>query len=815
MRQRHEMSDSKRNPENEAPLPARPDPPPAEAGLVTGYRFAGHLLLPAERRLLAGEREIELEAKVLDLILLLVEHRQRALDKREIVDALWGHRPVTDTALSQLLHKARRTLAANANGQPMIRTVYGRGLQWVVPTESVVVAPQPSVAEPREPLDSSTAAPSRTRDGALRRRWIALAGVLALAALVGGLWLRSHAAPHGLLRLALLPIENATGDAQLDWVRSGLPGLIGGLIGEAGGIDVVDVLQTARAVEYLSPGGQSEVERLRYITGAGILVNGRLRRLNGDLYELALRVHDADGTREIVVNAAQVATLGIDSVPRILRTLERPAPVAGTDADGLHGDDYLAQTFARGLDLAAHGQWEQAKPYFALCAQNAPRFLPGRLRLGEAQARTRDFAQGADTLLALAAEAKARAQPAMEAAAMIGLAENEFRKGDRSRALDLLQRASPLAEAGGDPDAQARLALLEAQAEAILGRPGRAAEALQRGRALIERHRLRQREPLLHYTEEQMAEMRRDFPAQEAAAHAALAAAEAIGDEREAISETYRLGRMLSWQERPFDALPLLQQGYRRARENRLLDIEVVNAVELVWVLAETGLNAQACEVARALVADLEGSPNHYWKAVAFAARARCERHSGEPQAALASYRAAWPLIDLAEEPQLAQLILHNEALAAFVAEPTALPAILARFDALGTHDESSASRHDRRLVSALEAGARGDFAAARAALERESADPHPDDIEHNDLRRTAWPLALASEDPAFAAIALSGYDATRSNDAEILRLYARWAQARGDAEALRRAEARQAELRKRALAALQIELPTHGAPAE
>ncbi len=798
------MSDSKQNPENETRATAPPDAPSVEAEPASGYRFAGHLLLPAERRLLAGEREIELEAKVLDLILLLIEHRQRTLDKREIVDALWGHRPVTDTALSQLLHKARRTLATGGDGQAMIRTVYGRGLQWVVPTESVDVAALRSAPEAQDsgnPPARATSAPAR--EGARWNRWLALAGLLALAAIAGGLWSQRHPDPRGLPRLALLPIENATNDAQLDWTRSGLPGLIGGLVGEAGGVDVVDALQTARAFEYLPTRGQSEVERLRYITGAGILVTGRLRRLNGDLYELALRVHDADGTSEIVVNSAQVATLGINAAPRLLRALKRPVPEPAADADDLHGDDYLAQTFARGLDLAAHGQWEEAKPYFALCAQNAPRFLPGRQRLGEAQAKTRDFAPSIGTFQALAEEAHARGQPTMEAAALIGLAENELRKGDRRRALELLDRGRPLAERGGDPDAQARLALLTAQALAILEQPGKAADSLQRGRELIERHGLRQRQPLLHYTMEQMAEMRRDFPAQEAAAHAALAAAEAIGDEREAIYETYRLGRMLSWQERPFDALPLLQQAYQRARAKRALDIEAVGAVELVWVLVETGLNAQACEVAEALVADLEGSANRYWRAIGFAALARCQRHAGDAQGALDSYRAAWPLIDLLEDPLLAALVLHNQALAAFVARPDALKGILADFDVLDDNGETPVSRHNRRLVAALEAAARGDFQTARKQLETEVDNPNPDDIERNDLRRTAWHLALASNDPEFAAIARQGYDATTSNDTEILRLYAKWATAHADRAGMQLTAARQADLQRRALAAL------------
>lgn len=86
--------------------------------------------LPAARRLLRDGVEVELEAKVFYPILSLVDHHARAPGKQEIIEVLWGRRPITDAAPAQLIYKARRACDDDGERQTVIRTIYGRGLQW-------------------------------------------------------------------------------------------------------------------------------------------------------------------------------------------------------------------------------------------------------------------------------------------------------------------------------------------------------------------------------------------------------------------------------------------------------------------------------------------------------------------------------------------------------------------------------------------------------------------------------------------------------------------------------------------------------------
>ena len=217
------------------------------------YRCGIHAISPATRRLYRDGERVDLEAKVFDLILLLVENREHPLGKQEVITRLWGQRPVTDAALSQLFYKARRALDDDGEQQSVIRTVYGRGLQWVAPVTEFAAEPATNApAIDDTPLDAgSPAEPTATEPPPHKRRhhgWTGL-GALALVGLLS-IWIipRSFAPPAPPPpRVAILPMQNNTGDDALDWTARGLPGLLASLLGENADLDVVDPLQANRA----------------------------------------------------------------------------------------------------------------------------------------------------------------------------------------------------------------------------------------------------------------------------------------------------------------------------------------------------------------------------------------------------------------------------------------------------------------------------------------------------------------------------------------------------------------------------------------
>ena len=95
------------------------------------YRFAGHTLSPARRTLIRDGRELPLIPRCFDLLVLLVERRNEAVSRRDILDAVWRDVVVTDGALSQAVRILRRTLGDDPREPSFIRTVPRHGYRFV------------------------------------------------------------------------------------------------------------------------------------------------------------------------------------------------------------------------------------------------------------------------------------------------------------------------------------------------------------------------------------------------------------------------------------------------------------------------------------------------------------------------------------------------------------------------------------------------------------------------------------------------------------------------------------------------------------
>ncbi|MCX7513602.1 winged helix-turn-helix domain-containing protein [Frateuria hangzhouensis] len=770
---------------------------------TTGYRCGCYFIDPAQRRLRRDGEDVPLEAKVFDLILLLVERRERALGKQEVVEALWGQRPISDAALSQLVYKARRAFDDDGKRGNVIRTVYGRGLQWVAPVEPIADAgdslPAPAIGS----IPVSSAKPARRRP----RLALGLVALLALAA--AGLWLipTSKAPPvPAPPRLALLPTENATGEKALDWVGHGLPGLMTSLLGESRDVDAIDALQVARIWDYTPPPGRSRAEHARFAAHADILVGSRLRKLADHLYELDVHV-DAGGLAppaDIAVTGEQPATLGMQAVERIRHALKLEPAARAPGARP--ADAYLAETFARGLDEAMRGRWVKAKPYFRLCAQNAAGFLPARFRLGQAQVNTDESDAGEQTLQQALAGARAQGDDALAANSLLQLAALALTRHRHADALALLDRAAPLAERARDPALGAAIALKAVNAAARLHQLALARRHLSQARGLIERHQLRQLEGDLHNSEGFIAEAQGDLAASETANRAALAASEAVGNERNARGDAYNLALVLAREGKNAEAMKLFAHTYRRARG---IDpwLTFASGDNLAIALLNAGLGDRVEPIAAQLLATAKEQHNRVWQSLAWMLRAGSRWYQGDAAASLAHCRTAGALIDPAQDPALRLAIQLSEASAALVAEPQALAAIAHDADRLiDAQQQPNDYAYERQLIHAMAASAARQPAQARDALKAAAAGPHPSDATADNLHYIGLTIALRDADKDAAALALAGFDPGASSNADVLRLYAQWAERQGDRDGHARATARLASLRTEAQAALAAE---------
>jgi non-specific serine/threonine protein kinase len=105
------------------------------SGAPAEYRFDRFRLRPGERQLLEGDRPVKLGARAFDILVLLVQGRDRALPKGELMERVWPRVIVEENNLQVQIAALRKIL-----GQAAIATIPGRGYQFTPRLESTAEA---------------------------------------------------------------------------------------------------------------------------------------------------------------------------------------------------------------------------------------------------------------------------------------------------------------------------------------------------------------------------------------------------------------------------------------------------------------------------------------------------------------------------------------------------------------------------------------------------------------------------------------------------------------------------------------------------
>jgi len=123
------------------------------------YRFCGCRVDSNLRQVYCRGELAEPQPKALDLLLYLIEHRDRVVHKNELLDALWPGVVVSESALTQAVKKARAMVADDGDRQAVIRTVPRRGFRFVADLDvdgaGTVLSKSDAAAQPGRELDKS------------------------------------------------------------------------------------------------------------------------------------------------------------------------------------------------------------------------------------------------------------------------------------------------------------------------------------------------------------------------------------------------------------------------------------------------------------------------------------------------------------------------------------------------------------------------------------------------------------------------------------------------------------------------------------
>jgi TolB-like protein/cytochrome c-type biogenesis protein CcmH/NrfG len=83
------------------------------------------------RELRRSNTAVAVEPQVFDLLVYLVQNRDRVVSKDDLIATIWGGRVVSDSTLSSRINAARKAIGDSGAGQTLIRTVARKGLRFV------------------------------------------------------------------------------------------------------------------------------------------------------------------------------------------------------------------------------------------------------------------------------------------------------------------------------------------------------------------------------------------------------------------------------------------------------------------------------------------------------------------------------------------------------------------------------------------------------------------------------------------------------------------------------------------------------------
>src|SRR5262245_34191051 len=211
--------------------------------------FGRYLLDTNRRELWFGAEPVAIEPQVFDLIAYLVQHRDRVVTKDELLQAVWGGRIVSESALTTRINAARRAVGDTGETQHLIRTLPRKGIRFVGEVQERPLV-QKSVPPPAS--DAFSEKPS----------------------------------------IAVLPFQNMSGDPEQDYFADGV---VEEIITALSRINWLFVI--ARNSSFTYKGGAVDVKQVGRELGVRYVLEGSVRkatnrvRITAQLIDASTRMH--------------------------------------------------------------------------------------------------------------------------------------------------------------------------------------------------------------------------------------------------------------------------------------------------------------------------------------------------------------------------------------------------------------------------------------------------------------------------------------------------------------------------------------------
>ena len=219
------------------------------------FFFSGHRLDTGRRELRRGAEAIAVEPQVFDLLVHLIESRDRVVSKDDLIAAVWRGRIVSDSTLTSRINAARKAVGDSGDEQKLIRTIARKGFRFVGDVRVAGAAGAP--AAPVPPTDQA-AQPARE-----------------------ALPLPDRPA------IAVLPFTNMTDDPAQDYFSDGISEDIITALSKLRWFFVI-----ARNSSFVYKGRAVHLKQIADELGVGYVVEGSVRKV-GDRVRITAQLNDA------------------------------------------------------------------------------------------------------------------------------------------------------------------------------------------------------------------------------------------------------------------------------------------------------------------------------------------------------------------------------------------------------------------------------------------------------------------------------------------------------------------------------------------
>ncbi|WP_170829193.1 MULTISPECIES: winged helix-turn-helix domain-containing protein [Pseudoalteromonas] len=170
------------------------------------YQFKQFTFDPILEKLSSDAHTHTLRPKVAKLLQYFLDNPEQLLSREQILNELWQHSQYRDSALTQSIQELRKTLGDDAQQPEFIKTVPQKGYMWIAPVE-VTITPNIKSAPQRKGLS------------------IAITIALSASVIGSAIWytnihtptVAEHVNTQALPSIFIAPVENLTGQGQLDW----------------------------------------------------------------------------------------------------------------------------------------------------------------------------------------------------------------------------------------------------------------------------------------------------------------------------------------------------------------------------------------------------------------------------------------------------------------------------------------------------------------------------------------------------------------------------------------------------------------------